>query len=312
MNKPMHISWDLAPVGLSARRLSPEMRAMASRLRTALIYVVLGLGALVMVAPFLWMFTTSFRPVSEAFTLPPRWLPGLDSSLESYRRLLSSDVPIGRFFWNSTVLATSVTLGYVATTTIAGYAFARLRFPFKKALFALLLVSLMVPIQTTLVPLFLLMRWLGLVDSQWSIIVPGLTGAFAPGMSGVFGIFLMRQFFLTLPKELFEAARVDNAGHFRTFWSIAVPLAGPQIAALSVIIFTMSWNDYFMPLIFLNSVEQMVLPVGIMSIRDPVGNSSATSEVIAAVSLSILPVLLVFLVAQRWIIDSFVRAGVKG
>jgi multiple sugar transport system permease protein len=308
----MHVPPDLAAARLSAYHVSPEMRALIGRVRTTLVYLVLGLGALVMVAPFLWMFTTSFRPVSEAFTLPPRWLPGLDSGLESYRRLLASDVPISRFFWNSTVLATTVTLGYVATTTIAGYAFARLRFPFKNALFALLLVSLMVPIQATLVPLFLLMRLLGLVDSQWSIILPGLTGAFAPGMSGVFGIFMMRQFFLTLPRELFEAARVDNAGHFRTFWSIAVPLAGPQIAALSVIIFTMTWNDYFMPLIFLNSVEKMVLPVGIMSMRDPVGNSSATSEVIAAVSLSILPVLIVFLVAQRWIIDSFVRAGVKG
>jgi multiple sugar transport system permease protein len=308
----MNIPPELAPTRLAAQHLSPEARALIGRVRTTLVYLVLGLGALVMVAPFLWMFTTSFRPVSEAFTLPPRWLPGLDSGLESYRRLLASDVPIARFFWNSAVLATTVTLGYVATTTIAGYAFARLRFPFKNVLFALLLVSLMVPIQTTLVPLFLLMRWLGLVDSQWSIIVPGLTGAFAPGMSGVFGIFMMRQFFLTLPKELFEAARVDNASHFRTFWSIAVPLAGPQIAALSVIIFTMTWNDYFMPLIFLNSVEKMVLPVGIMSMRDPVGNSSATSEVIAAVSLSILPVLIVFLVAQRWIIDSFVRAGVKG
>jgi len=170
----------------------------------------------------------------------------------------------------------------------------------------------MVPIQTTLVPLFLLMRGLGLVDSQWAIILPGLTGAFAPGMSGVFGIFMMRQFFLTLPKELFEAARVDGSNHFLTFWAVALPLARPQIAALSVIIFTMTWNDYFLPLIFLSSMDQMVLPVGIMSIREPVGNSSATSEVIAAVALSILPLLIVFLVAQRWIVDSFVRAGVKG
>ena len=123
---------------------------------------------------------------------------------------------------------------------------------------------------------------------------------------------MMRQFFLTLPKELFEAARVDNAGHFRTFLAIALPLARPQIAALAVIIFTMTWNDYFLPLIFLNSMDQMVLPVGIMSIREPVGNSSATSEVIAAVAISILPLLVVFIIAQRWIVDSFVRAGVKG
>ena len=294
------------------RRLSPEARARLEQAQNLVVYVLLGVGAFLMIAPFLWMFTTSLRPVSEAFNLPPRWFPGLDATLESYRRLLSSGVPIGRFFWNSAVLSTGVTLGYVATTTIAGYAFARIRFPFKNTLFVVLLLSLMVPIQTTIVPLFLLMRTFGLVDTQWAIIVPGLTGAFAPGMSGVFGIFMMRQFFLTLPKELFEAARVDGSGHFRTFWAVAVPLSRPQIAALSVIIFTMTWNDYFLPLIFLNSVDKMVLPVGIMSIREPVGNSSATSEVIAAVALSILPLLIAFLVAQRWIVDSFVRAGVKG
>lgn len=294
------------------RWLSAETRARLDQVQTWAIYVLLTLGALLMIAPFLWMFTTSLRPTAEAFRLPPRWLPGLDATLESYERLLSSGVPMGRFFMNSLMMSSAVTLGYIATTTIAGYAYARLRFPFKNAIFVVLLLSLMVPIQTTLVPLFLLMRGLGLVDSQWAIILPGLTGAFAPGTSGVFGIFMMRQFFLTLPKELFEAARVDNAGHFRTFWAIALPLARPQIAALSVIIFTTTWNDYFLPLIFLNSIDQMVLPVGIMSIRDPVGNSSATSEVIAAVSLSVLPLLVAFLVAQRWIVESFVRAGVKG
>lgn len=300
--------------GRTGRRhwLSAEARAILDRGLTIIVYVVLGVGAFLMIAPFLWMFTTSLRPTTEAFNLPPRWLPGLDATLESYQRLLSSRVPMGRFFMNSFVMSSAVTLGYVATTTIAGYAFARLMFPFKNVLFVILLLSLMVPIQTTLVPLFLLMRGLGLVDSQWAIILPGLTGAFAPGMSGVFGIFMMRQFFLTLPKELFEAARVDGSNHFLTFWAVALPLARPQIAGLSVIIFTMTWNDYFLPLIFLSSMDQMVLPVGIMSIREPVGNSSATSEVIAAVALSILPLLIVFLVAQRWIVDSFVRAGVKG
>lgn len=292
--------------------LTSGARRLLGRVAPWAINIVLGAGALLMIAPFLWMFTTSLRPTREAFSFPPRWLPGLDATIESYERLLSSTVPMGRFFLNSLTMASAVTLGYVATTTLAGYAFARIRFPFKRLLFGMLIVSLMIPIQTTIVPLFLLMRNLGLVDSQWAIILPGLTGAFAPGISGVFGIFMMRQFFLTLPKELFEAARVDGAGHFRTFWRIAAPLARPQVAALSVIIFTMTWNDYFMPLIFLSSIDNMTLPVGIMSLREPNGNSSATSVVIAAVALSILPVLIAFLVAQRWIVESFVRAGVKG
>ena len=299
-------------VSTSWRASAGSWRKLLDRVGNGMLYAVLGVGALLMVAPFLWMFTTSLRPVREAFSLPPRWLPGLDATLESYQRLLSSTVPMGKFFLNSLTMASAVTLGYVATTTIAGYAFARLRFPLKNTLFAILLLSLMVPIQTTLVPLFLVMRWLGLVDTQWAIILPGLTGAFAPGMSGVFGIFMMRQFFLTLPRELFEASSIDGASHFRTFWSVVLPLSKAQIAALSVIIFTVTWNDYFMPLIFLNSIDKMTLPVGIMSLREPVGNSSATSEVIAAVALAVLPVLVAFLVAQRWIVDSFIRAGVKG
>ena len=278
----------------------------------ALLFVFLGIGALLMLVPFLWVFSTSLRPAQEAFTLPPRWFPGPSSTFESYARLFASGVPIGRFFLNSLTLSTAVTLGYVSSTTLAGYAFARMRFPFKNVFFALLLASLMVPIQTTLIPLFIIMKSLGLVDSQWAIILPGLTGAFAPGLSGIFGIFMMRQFFRTLPNELFEAARIDGSGHTRTFWSIAVPLARPQIAALSVIIFVLTWNDYFMPLIFLNSMDQQVLPLGIMSLRDPSGNSTDTSQVVAAVSLSIIPVLVLFLVAQRWIVDSFIRAGVKG
>ena len=167
-----------------------RLRLLTDRIGLGLTYGMLGAGALVMIAPFLWLFTTTLRPTREAFSLPPRWLPGSDATFESYQRLFASTVPIGRFFLNSLTMSSAVTLGYVATTTIAGYAFARLAFPFKRILFAMLLVSLMVPIQTTLIPLFLLMRGLGLVDTQWAIILPGLTGAFAPGMSGAFGIFM--------------------------------------------------------------------------------------------------------------------------
>ena len=279
-----------------------------------LTWIFLGLGALVMLAPFLWLFTATLLPRAEAFSLPPRWLPGLDATLDSYRSLLSKpNVPMGRFFWNSTYIAATVTAGYVAATALAGYAFAQIRFPFKGPLFALLLVSLMTPVQTTIVPLFLLMRTLGLVDSHLAIILPGVTGAFAPGLSGVFGVFMMRQFFRTLPRELLDAARAEGAGHFRVFWMVALPLARQQMAALAVIVFTITWNDYFTPLVFLSAIDKMVLPTGIMAVRDPVsGNSSAPTEVIAAVALSILPVLAAFLVAQRWIVDSFVRAGVKG
>jgi multiple sugar transport system permease protein len=186
---------------------------------------------------------------------------------------------------------------------MAGFAFARLRFPGRDLLFILLLASLMVPGQVTIIPVFIIMRNLGLVDSHWALILPGLTSAF--------GVFLLRQYFLTMPQDLLDAARIDGAGPWTMFMRVALPLAGPSLAALAIITFNSTWNSYFAPLIFINSWDKMTLPLGITALRGYMGSGSP-AVVMAAVTMTIAPVLLVFLLAQRWFIQGITQSGIKG
>jgi multiple sugar transport system permease protein len=264
--------------------------------------IALGFGAVLMMLPFLWMFSTSLRPIQESFKLPPAWLP-TEFNIETYTAVFQSSVPILAFAANSIKVTFFVTVGQLITCSMAGYAFARLRFPLRNALFLLLLASLMVPGQVTIIPVFIIMRQLGLVDNHLSIILPFLTSAF--------GVFLLRQFFLTLPQDLIDAAKIDGAGPWTTFLRVAIPLAGPSLAALTIITFNSTWNNYFYPLIFLNTWEKMTLPLGITALRGYLASNSA-SVVMAAVALAILPVLLIFLVAQRWFIAGITRTGIKG
>jgi multiple sugar transport system permease protein len=248
------------------------------------------------------MFSTSLRPASQSYDLPPKWLP-TEWRWENYRKVFDSNVPIMRFAYNSAKITLIVTIGQLLTCSMAGFAFARLRFPLRNTLFILLLASLMVPSQVTVIPLFILMRHLGLIDNHWSLILPSLTSAF--------GVFLMRQFFLTIPQDLTDAAKVDGAGPWTTFTQIALPLAGPPLAALAIINVQVTWNAYFYPLIFLNTWEKMTLPLGITALRGYMASGNA-SVVMAAVTMSILPVLLLFLVAQRWFISGITQTGLKG
>lgn len=264
--------------------------------------VVLSVGAVLMMLPFLWMFSTSLRPIQESFKLPPAWFP-TEFHFETYTAVFQSSVPIVQFAMNSVKVTFFVTLGQLITCSMAGYAFARLRFPFRNTLFLLLLASLMVPGQVTIIPVFIIMKQLGLIDNHLSIILPFLTSAF--------GVFLLRQFFLTLPQDLIDAAKIDGAGPWVTFLRVALPLAGPSLAALTIITFNNTWNNYFYPLIFLNTWEKMTLPLGITALRGYLSSNSA-SVVMAAVSLAILPVLIIFLVAQQWFIAGITRTGIKG
>ncbi|OOB91422.1 carbohydrate ABC transporter permease [Rathayibacter sp. VKM Ac-2630] len=283
-------------------------RSRLRRLGDALPTAVLVLGGLAMLLPFLFMVSTSLRPVSDSVTVPPQWLPAT-VDFSNYARLASQEYPVLTFLQNSLVVSILSTAGIVVTSALAGYAFAKFEFRFREPLFALLLLSLMIPIQVTIVPLYAIMQQLGLLNSLWSLILPALLGAFAPGIAGAFGIFLMRQFFRGTPDALLEAAMLDGASRARAFFQVALPLAKPAIASLALIVFILSWNDYFSPLIFLNSTETMTLPVGIQSLRPPFGQGS--SLVMAAVTVALLPVLVVFLVGQRWIVQGFTRSGLN-
>lgn len=265
-------------------------------------FIILTIAAILVLMPLLWMFSTSLRPVSESFNLPPQWLP-TEFRIENYIAPFESNVPFEALFANSMKITLAVTAGQLVTCSLAGYAFARLRFPGRNFLFILLLASLMVPGQVTIIPIFLLMRSLGLIDNHLAIILPGLISAF--------GVFLMRQFFKQMPQELFDAARVDGAGHIRSFLQIAMPLAGPALATLGIITFNAIWNSYFLPLIFLNSWGNMTLPQGIALLTGYMGSGNP-SVVMAAVTMAILPVLAVFIFAQRWIIEALTRSGMKG
>lgn len=287
--------------GLSQRRGKPL------KWRDALSYIVLTIAAILVLMPLLWMFSQSLQPIGEGFRLPPSWLPtqwNWDNYLKPFQaREGQFSVPFALFFGNSFKIATLTTIGQLITCSMAGYAFARLRFPGRDILFMVLLAALMVPGQVTIIPIYLMMAELRLINTHESLILPGLVN--------IFGLFLMRQFFKQLPQELFDAARVDGAGHLRCYWQIAMPLSGPGLATLAIITFNGSWNGFFAALIFLTDDDLMTLPQGIalltgrMSAGDP-------AVVMAAVVWAILPVLIVFLIAQRWIIEALTRSGLKG
>ena len=290
------------PFGKTKRQNKRFINRKPIKMSDIVSYVILTFAAILVMMPLLWMFSTSLRPTSQSFTLPPQWLP-TEFRIENYAAPFESNVPFEKFFLNSLKITLAVTFGQLVTCSTAGYAFARLKFPGRNILFIVLLASLMVPSQVTIIPIFLTMRSLGLIDNHLAVILPGLVSAF--------GVFLMRQFFKQMPQELFDAAKVDGAGYIRTYLQIALPLAGPALATLGIITFNAIWNSYFLPLIFLNSWDKMTLPQGIALLTGYMGSGNP-SVVMAAVTMAILPVLFVFLMAQRWIIEAITRSGLKG
>jgi|SRR6266568_3521397 len=269
---------------------------------TVVSVLVLAAGAVGMVTPFLWMFVTALKTSAHAFDLPPNWYPK-QFQWKNFSSAINGPLPLLKNMYNSAFIAVLTTLGMLITAPMAGYAFARLRFWGRNGLFLMLLASLMVPIQVTIIPLFLIMRHLHLINTSWSLVLPGVTGAF--------GVFLMRQFFLTLPQEIFEAATIDGAGAWTTYRLIALPLVKNGLSALGIITFITSWNSYFAPSIFLSSQNTATLPLALVFMRGPF--STGTVDIImAATTLAVLPALVVYLIAQRWIIAGLTRSGVKG
>jgi len=268
-------------------------------------YLVLILIMALMVVPFVWMFSVSIGRPSDVFVVPPRWIPSA-FGFASYRRVLSN-LPFLSWFLNSFKIASLITAGQLFTCSTAAYAFARLRFPGRNTLFLVLLSALMVPVQVTIIPIFVIMRVLNLLDNHLALILPPLVSAF--------GVFLLRQFFLTIPKELEDAAFIDGAGPLMIFGRIILPLSGGALATLAVLTYNFFWNDYFTPLVFINSPSKMTLPlgIGIMAGRyvEAGGMGADAPGIVAAVAMSIMPVLFVFLFAQRYLIESITMTGIK-
>jgi len=262
--------------------------------------MILGFGALLMVAPFMWIISAAFGKTTEVFVLPPRWFPQ-NPSLENFEEVFNQ-VPYHLFMFNSVKLAVIVTIGQLITCSMAAFAFARLQFPGKNILFVILLSSLMIPGQITIVPLFILVRNLGLYNTHLALILPGLINPF--------GVFLLRQYFVTIPTELEDAARVDGANVFTIYWRIILPLSGPVLTTLAILTFVGMWNAYFFPLIMINSPQLQVITVGLTLLRGQYG-AGALGPIAAALTMAIVPVLIVFLLLQKYIIRSVVSTGLK-
>lgn len=277
-----------------------------------ILVIIMTVIAFAVIAPFLWVFSASIRSYSDATALPPKWLP---PAIENWdwkyiKKLFSKDIPFFTFMKNSFKMSSLITIGMVFNGAIAGYAYARIPFKGRNLMFTLMLVAMMIPVQVTIVPLYKIMNMLGLINTSWAVTLPSILGAMCPGLAGAFGIFMMRQFFMTIPKEMEEAATIDGAGTIRTFFSIMLPMAKTMLVSLMIIVFTYSWNDYFTTFIMINSTNKVSLPVGILLIKQPY--STGDNVVFAAVCLSILPVLIIFMVCQKWIVKSMVHMGVKG
>lgn len=291
-----------------------KVRIGSKRIPVSKIILFIGMCcvALLMIAPFLWVFSASVRTYADAVALPPKWLLPVPSEwrLEYITKLFDGSIQFFNWMKNSLTTSTIITLGMTIHGCAAGYAYARLKFHGKNLFFSTMLVGMMVPIQVTIVPLYRIMSGLGLANTHWALTLPSIFGALCPGLAGAFGIFMMRQFFLTVPKELEESARIDGASPLRTFTSIMLPMAKPSMVSLAIVVFTYAWNDFFTAFIMIHSSEKLTLPVGILQIKTPL--STGDNVVFAAVTLSIVPVLLVYVVAQKWITESMTHVGIKG
>jgi multiple sugar transport system permease protein len=266
------------------------------------LYALLTLLALFFVLPLLWMLSTSLKPADELFTSEIRWLPQ-NPTISNYTEILGSrQTPVARWFANSIGVAVVTTLLTLLIDALAAYAYARMEFRGRRLLFGLLLTTLFLPGLMFLVPNFLTVARLGLLDSYVGIILPSL--------ANVFGVFFLYQFFRTIPRELEEAAEIDGASPLTTFFRVALPLARPALATLAIITFLTSWNEFLWPLLIVPSIEMLTLPPGLATLQT--ARSSEYGQAMASAVIAAVPVLILYLALQRFIVKSVAMTGLKG
>jgi multiple sugar transport system permease protein len=266
-----------------------------------LLWTALILTTIVALFPMYWLFVTALTPTQYTINTTPRLWPD-PFGLDNFDRLFRLAQNYWRWFFNSLFVALSVTAFHVIFDTMAGYAFAKRRFPGSNILFWMILSTLMIPPHVTLVPLYIVTRQIGLLDSLLAVILPGT--------ANVFGIFLMRQYIQTMPTELIEAGRIDGANEFGIFWRIILPLCKPAIAALAIFTFVRHWNDFLWPLIVLTRSRNYTLPVGVASLQGEFGTDYGV--IFAGAALAALPMIIFFLVFQRYFLEGVRMGAVKG
>ncbi len=273
---------------------------MTSAWKTALLHSALVVGAIATLTPLLWMLSASFMPTGEATLYPPRLLPS-SPTLVHYRDLFAR-LAFGRTFLNSMIVTCGVTLISLVLNSMAGYAFAKLRWRGRDRLFALLVAGMAIPLQVGMLPLFLFLKNIHLVNSFWGVMFPSL--------ATIFGIFLMRQFMIGIPDDVIHAARIDGATEFGIYWRIILPLSLPVLVTLAIFQFMSIWNDFMWPLIVLTDEAKYTLPVAMASLS---GEHAQDVELMMAGSVvTVTPVLVMFLLLQRYYIAGLMAGGVKG
>lgn len=271
------------------------------KLRLFLGYFLLCAMAFSMLYPFVAMVNLSFANNADFFSNPGQFIH-LDLTLENYRRLFN-DIPIFQYFLNSLFVATAVTVGQVLFSALAGYAFARFEFRARNLLFLIILVTMMIPPQVNIIPLFFMMRELHLINTYPALILPAMFGGF--------GIFMMRQYFLSFPKDLEESAKIDGCNYFQTFCKIVLPLALPVIATLAIFTFVSTWNSFMWPLISTNTEALRTLPVGLAIYKGSFRELTQWGELLACSTICTIPVILVFILGKKYFINDILLGGVK-
>ena len=269
--------------------------------RRALGYLALSLIAALSLLPLVWMVSTSLKSRDEVFSYPPNFIPRTPR-WDNYSSIWTDFPLFNHWILNSFKVVILIVLFQLLICSMSAYAFARLNFPGRDLIFYLYLGSMMVPDIVNIIPTFALMRQLNLLDTHAALVIPGMASAI--------GIFMLRQFFLTIPRELEEAARVDGAGYWRIYRDIILPLSGPAIATLGVFLFIWNWGDFISPLILLNSPEQFTLPVGLALLND--ARSTDWERLMAGNVVSLIPLLIVYILAQRRIVEGIATTGLKG
>ena len=281
--------------------LALKEKQILKSLGSVFLYGILVLGIIVTLMPFIWMISTSLKAETEIFQYPPKFIPQkiyLRNYLDAWQA-----APFGRYLMNSMIQSIAVTLSVIVTSSLAGYAFARMRFWGRDVIFLVYLGTIMIPKQVTLVPAFVITQFLGWVDTYFGLIVPEIATAF--------GVFLLRQFFLTIPKSLEDAAVIDGCKHLGILFRIFLPLSKPALATLGLITFMRTWNSFFWPLIITNSKYMRTLQVGLRYFIDLEGGINWNLLMAAAVIVTI-PVLIVFILAQKQFIEGIALSGIKG
>jgi len=284
------------------RRASSSVFTLVRRvLKPVFVHGFLISASAIMALPFIWMVLSSLKAQPEIFIFPPRWLPR--TPLWSNYIDVTKAMPFGWFTFNSLEIAILVVIGQLLSASLAAYAFGRLEFPGRDVMFLIWIGCMMIPSQVTLIPQFILFRSFGWLDTHLPLIVPSFFGS-------AFGTFLLRQFFMTIPMELEDAAVVDGCSRFRIYWNIMMPLAKPALATLAVFTFMGSWNNLLGPVIYLTTYKKLTLPVGLAFFRGQY--STEWALLMAGATLSVIPIVVLYIVAQQYFVEGVVMSGIKG